>query len=63
VWHGEAQVGQVVSGTLSPSLNAGIGLAYVKPELAKKDTVIHIDIRGKKFAAQVVSKPIYRKTV
>lgn len=63
VWNGEAQVGQVVSGTLSPSLNAGIGLAYVKPELAKKDTPIHIDIRGKKFNAQVVGKPIYRKAV
>jgi aminomethyltransferase len=63
VWNGEEQVGQVVSGTLSPTLNAGIGLAYVRPDLAKKDTVIQIDIRGKKFAAQVVAKPIYRKAV
>jgi aminomethyltransferase len=58
-----AKVGEVVSGTQSPSLNLGIGLGYVPPELAKPDTVIHIEIRGKLFAAVVVAKPIYRKPV
>lgn len=56
------KVGEVVSGTQSPSLNLGIGLGYVPPNLAKADTVIHIEIRGKLFAALVVAKPIYRKS-
>lgn len=63
VWSGDRQIGEVVSGTLSPSLNAGIGLAYVTPEFAARETRIEIDIRGKKYAAQVVAKPIYRKAV
>jgi aminomethyltransferase len=54
-------VGQVVSGTQSPSLGIGIGMGYVKPEFAKAQTPIEIEIRGKRFAAVVVPKPIYRK--
>jgi aminomethyltransferase len=54
-------IGEVVSGTQSPSLNVGIGMGYVPPEFAKPDTKIEIEIRGKHFAAVVVSKPIYRK--
>ncbi len=55
------QIGQVVSGTQSPSLNAGIGMAYVRPEFAKPETSFDIEIRGKRSAAIVVPKPIYRK--
>jgi aminomethyltransferase len=54
-------VGEVVSGTQSPSLNLGIGMGYVPPEFAKPDTKIEIEIRGKRFAAVIVPKPIYRK--
>jgi aminomethyltransferase len=53
--------GIVTSGTQSPSLNLGIGMGYVPPEFAKPGTVIEIEIRGKRFAAVVVPKPIYRK--
>jgi aminomethyltransferase len=55
------KVGDVVSGTQSPSLNLGIGLGYVPPELAVVGTRIEIEIRGRRFAAEVVKKPIYRK--
>jgi aminomethyltransferase len=54
-------VGLVTSGTQSPSLNLGIGLAFVPPELAKPDTRLEIEIRGRRFPAVVVPKPIYRK--
>ena len=54
-------VGEVVSGTQSPSLNRGIGLGYVPPELAKPDAKIEIEIRGKRSQAIVVKKPIYQK--
>jgi aminomethyltransferase len=56
-----APIGEVVSGTQSPSLNVGIGMGYVKPEFAKAQTPIEIEIRGKRFPAMIVPKPIYRK--
>ena len=62
IWANGASVGVVTSGTQSPSLGIGIGMGYVPPELAKPDTTIEIEIRGKRFAAVVVPKPIYRKS-
>jgi glycine cleavage system T protein (aminomethyltransferase) len=55
-------IGEVVSGTQSPSLGIGIGMGYVPPEFAKPDMKIEIEIRDKRFAAVVVQKPIYKKT-
>ena len=56
-----ARLGEVVSGTQSPSLGLGIGLGYVPPEFAKAQTPLAIEIRGKRAAALVVPKPFYRK--
>jgi aminomethyltransferase len=56
-----AKVGEVTSGTQSPSLGIGIGMGYVPPEFAKPDTKIEIETRGKRAPAVVVQKPIYRK--
>ena len=61
IWANGAPVGQVVSGTQSPSLKVGIGMGYVPPEFAMPGTVIEIEIRGKRSAAIVVKKPIYKK--
>lgn len=60
---GEADqpLGQVVSGTQSPSLGVGIGLGYVPAASAAPDTRIEIEIRGRHAPAVIVSKPIYRK--
>jgi aminomethyltransferase len=55
------RLGQVASGTQSPSLGIGIGLGYVPPEFSKPQTPIEIEIRGKCAAALVVPKPFYRK--
>lgn len=54
-------IGVVTSGTQSPSLRKGVGLAYVKPEFAKAGTEIAILIRGKAVKAQVVRPPFYKK--
>ena len=62
IWVNGANVGEVTSGTQSPSLNLGIGMGYVPPEFAKPDTKIEIEIRGKRVGAVVVPKPIYRKS-
>jgi aminomethyltransferase len=62
IWAGGAKVGDVVTGTQSPSLGIGIGMGYVLPEWAKPETPIEIEIRGKRWGAIVVAKPIYRKS-
>jgi aminomethyltransferase len=62
IWINGAKVGEVVSGTQSPSLGIGIGMGYVPPELAKPDTPIEVEIRGKRAAAVIVPKPFYRKS-
>jgi aminomethyltransferase len=61
IWVNGVSVGEVVSGTQSPSLGIGIGMGYVPSELAKADTKLEIEIRGKRFAAVIVKKPIYHK--
>ena len=59
-WNGE-RIGEVTSGTLSPSLNWGIGMAYVSSAHAKIGAEIDIEIRAQKFPATVEKKPLYRK--
>ena len=54
------KIGQVVSGTQSPSLGIGIGLGYVPPEFSQPNTPLAIEIRGKPAPALVVPRPIYR---
>jgi aminomethyltransferase len=53
--------GEVTSGTMSPSLGMGIGMAYVPTERAAPGTVLEIDVRGKMRRAVVKQKPLYRK--
>ena len=56
-----AQIGETTSGGLSPSLEAGIGLAYLPAKFAKAGTLIEIDIRGKRYAAVIEKKPLYKR--
>jgi aminomethyltransferase len=58
---GAAKIGEVSSGTQSPSLGLGIGMGYLPPEFAKPNTPVEIEIRGQRAPAVLVSKPIYRK--
>lgn len=51
------KVGKVTSGTMSPSLKIGIGMGYVKRELAKVGTEIDMDVRGKRLKAIIVKPP------
>ena len=57
----EAGKGVVTSGTLSPCLLTGIGMAYVPRAAADPGTPIVVDVRGTERAAEVRSKPLYSK--
>ncbi len=54
--------GVVTSGTLSPCLGAGIGLAYVPVQRAAVGTPLEIDVRGRVRAATVHAKPFVAKS-
>lgn len=49
--------GQITSGTLSPSLNKPIALAFVKPEYAELGSVVHVEVRKKSVEAKVIDLP------
>lgn len=52
--------GVVTSGSMSPCLEIGIGMAYVPAAAAAPGTPIEVDVRGKQRAAEVRSKPLYK---
>ena len=56
-----AQGGEVTSGSLSPMLGIGIGMGYVRSQLAEPGTNLDIDVRGRPKPAHVVKKPIYKR--
>ena len=61
VFENDERIGEVTSGTLSPSLNWGVGMAYVSTARAKIGAQIDIEIRGQQFPAIIEKKPLYKK--
>jgi aminomethyltransferase len=61
VLSGDDQVGVVTSGTLSPCMEVGIGMAYVRSDLASPGSELTVDVRGKRRSARIDSKPLYKK--
>ena len=56
-----AIVGQVTSGTQSPSLKIGIGLAYVTNDFAQSGTNLSLLVRDKELKCKIVDSPFYKK--
>ena len=54
------EIGEVTSGTMSPTRKIGIGMAYVAKAYTALDTEIFIDVRGRKLKVKVVKAP-FRK--
>jgi aminomethyltransferase len=50
-------IGQVTSGTMSPSLNKGIGMGYIAKEYSAFGTQVYVKIRNKAIPAEVVRMP------
>ncbi len=58
---GAQVVGVVTSGALSPTLRVPVALAYVDPDFAAVGTLLHLDVRGTRVPASVVSLPFYTR--
>ena len=61
VFQNGERIGEATSGTLSPSLNYGIGMAYIDAAHVKIGAQIDIEIRGQRFPAIIEKKPLYKK--
>ncbi len=55
------QIGEVTTGTQSPTLKKSVGLALLKSEYAKEGQEIFVEIRGKNIKAVIVKTPFYRR--
>jgi aminomethyltransferase len=53
--------GVVSSGSLSPCMEVGIGMAYVPVDAAAPGTHVEVDVRGKRRRAEIREKPLYKK--
>jgi aminomethyltransferase len=60
VFKGDQKIAETTSGTLSPTLKIGIGMAYIPTEFARINEQIEIEIRGKRFPAVIEKKPLHR---
>ncbi len=58
--HGQV-VGEVTSGTFSPTLQQPIAMGYVAPHLSDNGTSLDVDIRGRSVPAHVVPLPFYSR--
>jgi aminomethyltransferase len=61
VWSGARRSGVVTSGTLSPTLGVPIAMAYVAPADATPGTMLDVEIRAARAAAEVVPLPFYTR--
>lgn len=57
----QEKIGEVTSGSQSPTLSKGIGMGYVKTAYSQPDTDILVEIRGKFLKAKVVKLPFLKK--
>jgi aminomethyltransferase len=56
-----AAIGEISSGSPSPTLGKNIALAYVPPAMSAVGTNIYVEIRGQRCKAQVVATPFYKR--
>ena len=61
IYHQGDKMGQVTSGSFSPTLGKVIGFGFVKPKWSTTGTQIEIQVRGRMAKAQVVPLPFYRR--
>jgi aminomethyltransferase len=55
------RIGELTSGTQSPTLGTGIGMAYLGTGYAKPGQQLEVEVRGRRFPATVEKKPLYKR--
>ena len=58
----ETVIGEVTSGTFGPSVNGPVAMGFVEKEFSKKDTKVFLEVRGKKYPANICGLPFYKKS-
>ncbi|ALC89954.1 glycine cleavage system protein T [Bacillus sp. FJAT-18017] len=61
VYSGDTQIGEVTTGTQSPTLKRNIGLVLIEAGYAELDKELLVEIRGKKIKAKIVPVPFYKR--
>jgi len=61
IFKGSKQIGEVTSGTYSPTLDTGIGMGYVSMEYSTPGEQINVNIRGRIVDAEIVELPFYHR--
>ncbi|MDG0812862.1 glycine cleavage system aminomethyltransferase GcvT [Cohnella rhizosphaerae] len=62
VFAGETRIGEVTTGTQSPTLKRSLGLALIDSAHAAPGTAVEVEIRGKRLKAEVIKTPFYKRT-
>jgi aminomethyltransferase len=58
---GGESIGELTSGTFSPTFERGIGLGYVRREFARTGTELQVEVRNAPHPARLVKKPMYKR--
>ena len=54
-------IGEITSGTFGPSVNGPIAMGYIDKDFSKANTKILVEVRGKKYPANICGLPFYKK--
>lgn len=61
VFAGDKLIGEVTTGTQSPTLKRNLGLALIEADYAELGTELWVEIRGKRLKAEVIKTPFYKR--
>jgi len=61
VYAGDVRIGEVTTGTQSPTLKRNLGLALIDADYSALGTVVEVEIRGKRLKAEVIKSPFYKR--
>jgi aminomethyltransferase len=62
VYAGDEKIGEVTTGTQSPTLKKSVGLALIRSEYAEPGNEVEVEIRGRRLRAAVVKTPFYKRS-
>ncbi len=61
VYSGDQLIGEVTTGTQSPTLKKNLGLALLNKDYSALDTEVEVEIRGKRRSAKIIKAPFYKR--